>query len=85
MHPWPCAATKVGGAVVKVHRAAIVAAAGAPSAGPGVVLDHTRAGVDVACGAGVVRLVELQMPGKRRLDAAAFHAGMRIESGTLLG
>jgi len=85
MHPWPCATTAVGDDIVKVHRAAIVAATGGLTGAPGVVLEHTRDGVVVACGGGAVRLVELQMPGKRRLDAAAFRAGLRIESGTLLG
>jgi len=85
MHPWPCATTTLGGDVVKVHRSAIVDEGGVFSARPGVVLAHTRAGVDVACGGGVVRLVELQLPGKKRLDASAFHAGMRLEPGTLLG
>jgi len=85
MHPWPCATTSVGGEVVKVHRVALVDATGAPSARPGEVVEHSPAGVDVACGVGAVRLLELQMPGKRRLDAASFRAGMRFERGTVLG
>ena len=85
MHPWPCATTSFGDVIVKVHRAAIVDATGAPSARPGEVVEHSPAGVDVACGAGVVRLLELQLPGKRRLDAASFRAGMRLERGTVLG
>jgi methionyl-tRNA formyltransferase len=85
MHPWPCAAATIGGELVKVHRAALLAPDG-PSAGRlGEVLAHSRAGLDVACGAGAVRLLELQMPGKRRLDAASFYAGMRLERGTILG
>jgi methionyl-tRNA formyltransferase len=85
MHPWPCATTMFGGEIVKVHRAALVDAGSAPSARPGEVVEHSRDGVDVACGSGVVRLIELQMPGKRRLDAASFRAGVRFERGTLLG
>jgi methionyl-tRNA formyltransferase len=84
MHPWPCAATTLGDEVIKVHRSAVVDEGGVVAALPGTVLTHTRSGVDVACGRGVVRLVELQMPGKKRLDAQAFHAGMRLASGTLL-
>ncbi|MCK9461538.1 MAG: methionyl-tRNA formyltransferase [Proteobacteria bacterium] len=85
MHPWPCAATTIGGENAKVHRVAVLAPDGPPAGRPGEVAEHSRAGVDVACGAGVVRILDLQMPGKRRLDAASFHAGMRLERGTVLG
>ena len=85
MHPWPCATTALGGQVVKVHRAVVVDPEGAVAARPGEVLDHSRDGVSVACGEGVVRLVELQMPGRRRLGAASFYAGQRLERGIVLG
>jgi methionyl-tRNA formyltransferase len=85
MHPWPCATIALGGDVVKLHRVAVLDAHGTPGAAPGAVLGHSRAGVDVACGAGAVRLLELQMPGRTRLDAASFFAGQRLAAGTLLG
>ena len=84
MHPWPCAAFAFDGQDVRVHRAAVLEGACAAGAVPGTVLEHSRLGVDVACGAGAVRLVELQMPGKKRLDAASFRAGFRFEPGARL-
>ena len=41
---------------------------------PGVVLDAGKDGVDVACGEGVLRLLEVQRPGRRRVTAAEFAA-----------
>lgn len=85
MHPWPCAAFSFDGQGVKVHRAAVLTAERMAGARPGEVLDHTSAGLDVACGLGALRLLELQLPGRKRLDAASFRAGFRFEAGTLLG
>jgi methionyl-tRNA formyltransferase len=48
---------------------------------PGTVLDDRLA---VACGAGVLRPLRLQRPGRGPLDAAAFLRGFPIPAGTLL-
>ena len=39
---------------------------------PGVVLDAGKQGVDVGCGDGALRLLEVQRPGRRRISADAF-------------
>jgi methionyl-tRNA formyltransferase len=83
MQPAPAAFTRLGGKVLKVHRAAL---ASAPAAAPaGTVIAATAAGIDVATGAGALRLIEVQLEGKRRLDAAAFLAGHRVPPATCLG
>ena len=83
MHPWPCASTLLEGQSIKVHGARVVSLDG--SAGKaGEVTAHTADGVDVACGKGVLRLTALQLPGKKRLGAAQFITGCRIERGTVL-
>ena len=84
LSPWPGAFTEVGGATVKVHRTEVRAEAGAPAA-PGTVLGASPEGIEVACGHGVVALLELQLEGKRRLRAREFVAGHRWERGTVLG
>jgi len=84
MHPWPCAATVLDGEPLKVHRARVAADMSGPSR-PGTVLAHSAAGLDVACGDGALRLLALQLPGRKRLDAAQFHAGRRVDVGTVLG
>jgi len=55
-----------------------------PVAAPGVVTQCDRSGVIVACGTGSLSLLELQLPGKRRVSAAEFAdqldlAGRRLE------
>ena len=84
MHPWPGAFTVMGGEPLKIHRTAVVERESAFGAA-GTALEHSAAGLDVACGKGVLRLLELQRPGRKRLGPAAFFAGRRIEAGRVLG
>lgn len=63
---------------VKVWRARPVKVPPAPA---GTVLDDR---LTVACGADGLRLLEVQRPGSRRLDAAAFLRGFPVPVGTVL-
>jgi methionyl-tRNA formyltransferase len=79
--PWPGAFTTLAGEPLKLWSARIDSGSGAP----GTVIDADRDGLIVACGEGAVALGELQLPGKRRMPAAALLAGHPIPRGTLLG
>jgi len=83
MQPAPAAFTTLDGKVIKVHRAAI--ASTGETGTPGTVVAAGPGGIDVATGAGSLRLLEIQLEGKRRLDAASFLAGHRVPPGTCLG
>ncbi len=83
MNPAPTAFTTLGGRVLRVHQAAVVA--GRPGTAPGTVLDAGSAGLDVAAGDGALRLLEVQLEGKRRMPVAAFLAGQKVAPGTTLG
>ena len=83
MHPAPVAWTTVADRVLKVHRAAV--APEAAGAAPATVVRADRHGLEVATGDGRLRLLEVQLEGKRRMDAAAFLAGHRVAPGTRLG
>jgi methionyl-tRNA formyltransferase len=79
--PWPGAQTLLEGEVLKVWGARVVSGSGPP----GRVLGADRDGVVVACGEGAVSFAELQLPGRKRLPAAAFIAGRPIAPGARLG
>lgn len=79
--PWPGAQTLLGGEILKLWGARLVAGSGAP----GEVLAADREGLIVACSEGAVALAELQLPGRKRLAAAPFLAGRSIAPGTRLG
>ena len=52
---------------------------------PGTVLAVGKEGLRIACGEGALEITELQKPGGKRLDIAAFLAGTPIKPGDLLG
>ena len=46
---------------------------------PGTVLAATQDGIDVACGYGVLRILRLQLPGRKPLAASEFIRGQRLD------
>ncbi len=77
--PWPGAFTTVGGRLLKVHRAEELAEDGNAAGGagaPGTPLGGQRGWV-VRCGSGTaLRLVEVQLEGKRRMAAEEARRGL---------
>ncbi len=71
--PFPGASSALGGEVLKLWRAQVVAGQGPP----GEILSAGEDGLVVACGEGALRVTEVQRPGGRRTSAAAFLAGLR--------
>jgi methionyl-tRNA formyltransferase len=69
-NPWPVAETELQGERVRVYQAQILAEdSGKP---PGTVLAAGKAGIDIACGQGVLRLLALQRDGGRVQSAAEY-------------
>lgn len=80
-NPFPGATAAVdGGGTLKVWQATVDALAGGGE--PGVVLAADKHGVVVACGAGALRLSELQKAGGKRLPPAQFLAGTPLAAGS---
>jgi len=80
MAPWPGAYSYLGDKFLKVYRVEVSSEGG----DPGVVLGAGRDGIQVACGSGSVLIKELQLEGKKRLDAVQFLAGCKVEPGVRL-
>ena len=77
-NPFPGATAQVAGVTVKLWAAEALEADSA--AAPGQVLAaDAQHGIVVACGAGALRLTELQKPGGKRLAAAEFMKGFAID------
>lgn len=76
--PWPVASTdKLTGENIKVYRTEETG--DKTQAQPGTVLAAGKQGIDVACGEGsVLRITELQAPGKKRMKAADYLRGHPI-------
>lgn len=81
--PWPGANTVLGGETFKVWRAEL-GPLGA-SGEPGEVTQVGEEGIIVACGKGSLLLKEVQLAGKKRLDAESFLRGHPLEPGAVLG
>ena len=89
--PWPGLTAELAGTPVKIVRARALPGAAPRSAAPGTVIALVTATTDgaldalgalhVACGDGVLALLELQRPGRRPLLAADFANGERIVAG----
>jgi methionyl-tRNA formyltransferase len=55
------------------------------AAAPGIVVGADSGGITVACGEGVLVLLDVQPAGGRRMSAAEFLRGHRLEPGERLG
>ena len=80
--PWPGAFCNYGGVVMKIWSAEPVAEK--TSKAPGTIICVSDNGVDTACGDGqVLRITEIQMPGKKRVSVKDYLRGNKLEIDSL--
>jgi methionyl-tRNA formyltransferase len=82
--PWPGATTLLDGEPLRLFAPRLVSGDG-PGGRPGEVLGLVPEGLAIACADAPIAFGELQLPGRRRLAAAAFLAGRPIAPGSRLG
>ena len=80
-NPWPIAETRFDGRQLRIWEAEAIAAPASSDAAlpPGSVLTASPEGIDVVCEAGVLRILKLQLPGRKPLPAEEFLRGQRLD------
>ncbi len=82
LNPWPSAYTSYNNKTMKLWKARVVSGG---EAVPGQVLAVDKKGFTVQTGDGALQILELQMEGKKRMDAGAFLRGCPLTVGEILG
>ena len=86
LNPWPSAFTKIQDKTLKIYVAEVVSEDVITfAAEPGTVVAVDKKSFTVRCGKGALRILNLQLEGKKRMDTAAFLLGYKIETGMQLG
>lgn len=82
LNPWPSAYTDWNGKVMKIWQAEVCE--GDTKEVPGTIVKVEKDGFYVQTGKDLLKVTELQIPGKKKMDAGAFLRGCRIENGEVL-
>jgi len=88
LNPWPSAYTYLNGKTLKVWDADVLTETVEGSQQeivPGSILEVRKDTFLIACGEGVLAIRELQLEGKKRMNAEDFLRGYQLTEGTMLG
>jgi methionyl-tRNA formyltransferase len=77
-NPWPVAETRYDGQQVRVWEAQLLEGQ-TQGTQAGSVLSASEQGIDVACGQGILRILRLQLAGRKPLNAGDFLKGQRLD------
>ena len=83
LSPWPSAYTNWNEKVMKIWDAS--ALDGKSDKAPGTIAKVEKDAFYVQTGNGLLKVCELQIPGKTRMDAGAFMRGYQVKEGEILG
>ncbi len=84
LNPWPSAYTKWDDKVMKIWDAEVLPDQSEENPEPGTIVGIEKDAFTVQTGNGLLKVLELQIPGKKRMDAGAFLRGYQIKAGTRL-
>lgn len=85
LNPWPSAYTFCQNKSVKIWSSDALEGDTGSDAQPGTIVSVTKDFFDVACGKGILRIYELQLEGKKRMDTKSFLLGNQWKAGMILG
>lgn len=89
LYPWPTAFTMLDGKNLKFFKAEALMDYDIPKSVIGVpngtIIDVTKDSLYVLCGTGVLKVTNLQLEGKKRMDTSDFLRGYEVKAGTVLG
>jgi methionyl-tRNA formyltransferase len=80
-NPWPTAQTNLAGEPVKLLRSRVAAGVPPGTAVPGTLLGLNGDALQVACGSGVLQVLELQRAGRKPVPARDFYNALRPGEG----
>ena len=83
LNPWPGCFTFVNGKSLKLFDADVVETS--TKSNPGEVIEVTKDAIIVSCGENALRINELQLEGKKRMDTKSFLLGNQWKTGLKLG
>ncbi len=86
LNPWPSAFTYLEKKMLKIWKAEVVVSNvwKGSGAAPGTVVDVAKDSFTVATGSGLLKVLELQLEGKKRMSTADFLLGYKLKPGTVL-
>lgn len=82
LNPWPSAYTQWNGRTMKIWEARVVDQD--TKEAPGTVVKVEKDGFCIQTGKGMLKVLALQIPGKKRMEADAFLRGYPMKEGTVL-
>ena len=82
LNSWPSAYTGYQGKMLKIWRAEVIRQETGEI--PGTVVEVNKQDFTVQTGKGCLRLLEVQLEGKKRMDAGSFLRGVLVQKGDML-
>lgn len=79
LNPWPSAYTRLQGKTLKIWKAEVLLEHSQEA--PGQITEVTKNSIVVQTGQGRLKILELQLEGKKRMDAASFLRGYALKEG----
>lgn len=83
LKPWPIAYTKYRGEVMKIHKTSVSSLSSNQPCGR--IIQISPKSFFVSTGKGVLEILEIQMPNKRKMTVSEYLAGNSFELGAVLG